>query len=311
MSFNLQTVTLLSSDGVHALYAEIYEPRGREPVGVVQLSHGMVDHVGRYGALAEFLTENGFVFAGHCHLGHGKSAVDRGELGYFADKGGAEKVIADVGGMNAVLRERFPGLPIFLFGHSMGSFIARIYAERCPETVDGLIIHGTGGPNRIIPLGRVLVRLMMLFLGGKHRSTLMKRFASVGYNSKFPKEEGSAAWLTRDNAIARAKADDPYANFTFTLSAYGDLFRFVSGSNSKEWFDEYPVELPTLIISGDMDPVGGFGKGVTEVYDGLKRRCVKDLTLKLYEGARHELFNEINRDEVFSYLVSWLSGERV
>ncbi len=311
MSFNLQTITLPSSDGVHSLYAEIYEPRDAEPVGVVQLSHGMVDHVGRYGALAEFLAENGFVFAGHCHLGHGKSAADRDELGYFADKGGAEKVIADVGGMNAVLRERFPGLPIFLFGHSMGSFIARIYAERSPDTVDGLIIHGTGGPNRIIPLGAALVRLMMLFRGKKHRSGFMKRLAFIGYNSKFPKEEGEAAWLTRDNSIARAKADDPYANFTFTLSAYGDLFRFVSDSNSKEWFDGYPVELPVLIISGDMDPVGGFGKGVTRVYDGLKRRGVRDLTLKLYEGARHELFNEINRDEVFSYLASWLSGVRV
>ena len=307
MSYEPQILRFPSADGIHELYAEIHEPTV-SPKGVIQLSHGMTDHVGRYTALADFLVKNGFVFAGHCHLGHGKSASSPDELGFFAEKNGADLVVEDVGRMNALIRERYGDLPIFLLGHSMGSFIARIYAKEHPETLDGLIIHGTGGPSAVVNFGKALVSVMSLFLGKRHRSPFMKKLASLGYNSKFPKEEGGAAWLTRDNKIARAKSEDEYANFVFTLSAYKDLFRFVSRSNSGAWFKGYPKNLPTLIVSGDMDPVGGFGEGVGRVYDGLLKNGVTDLTVKLYPGARHELFNETNREEVFGDILSWVEG---
>ena len=310
LSFDLHALTLPSSDGIHELYAEIYEPKDTPVLGVVQLLHGMVDHVGRYRALAEFLCERGYVFAGHCHLGHGKSAKDSSELGFFAKRNGARLVLTDASLMNALLHERYEGLPIVMMGHSMGSYIARIYAANYPGTIDGLVIHATGGPSVVVGLGRTLVHVMSAVRGPRHRSKLMKKLANLGYNSKFPKEEGPAAWLTRDNAAARAKAEDEYASFAFTLSAYGDLFRFVGGANSGKCFDAHPKALPTLIVSGDMDPLGDFGRGVRRVYSELKKRGVSDLTLKIYEGARHELFNEINREEIFADIAAWLSGER-
>lgn len=310
LSLNFEEFSLPSSDGVHNLYGEIYEPADIPPRGIVQVLHGMVDHIGRYAALRDFLTSNGYIFAGHCHLGHGKTAKNREELGFFADKNGADTVVKDVGVVNSYLHGRYPDLPIFLLGHSMGSFIARIYTAKHPDTVAGLIVHGTGGPNSVVGLGKALVSVMSVFLGKKHRSAFMKKLAFLGYNSKFPREEGAGAWLTRDSEIAKSKAKDEYANFTFTLSAYKDLFRFVSRSNSREWFDTYPVSLPTLIVSGEMDPVGGFGKSVRRVYDELSRRGASDISLKLYPDARHELFNETNREEVFSDILAWISGER-
>lgn len=308
MSYSHETFTFPSSDGIHDLHAEIYAPTDKAPVGVVQLSHGMADYVARYDELAKFLATNGFVFAGHCHLGHGGSVKDKRELGFFGKKDGSELVIRDLGRMNAILRERYVGLPIYLLGHSMGSFIARIYTARYPGTLDGLIIHGTGGPNKALSFGKALVRVMSLFCGKRHRSALVRRLCSKGYNSKFPKEEGNNAWLTRDTEIALAKSKDEYANFTFTLSAYADLFRFVGGANSEKWFNDYPKDLPTLVVSGDMDPVGGFGSGVMTVYDKLIAGGARDVKLKLYEGARHELFNESNRQEVFSDLYAWLKA---
>ena len=306
MTFRHQTLTFPSSDGKHNLNAEIYEPNDGKPVGVVQLSHGMADYVGRYRELAEFLTQNGYIFAGHCHLGHGKGVLDKSELGFFAKRGGDKLVISDLGKMNAILHARYPDLPVYLLGHSMGSFIARIYTARHPDTVKGLIIHGTGGPKRALVFGKALVAALSLFCGKKHRSPFVKSLTSKGYNSKFPKEEGENAWLTRDGKIAGAKALDEYANFPFTLAGYADLFRFVGKSNSKKWFNSYPKNLPTLIISGDMDPVGGFGEGVKDVYQRLIDGGNLCLTFKLYEGARHELFNEINRQEVFSDILTWL-----
>lgn len=306
MSFNFSEITFPSADGIHKIHAEIYTPRTKTALGVVQLAHGMTDYVGRYHALAEYLTERGFVFAGHAHLGHGKSAASPEELGFFAERGGADLVVEDMRRMNDVISETFPNLPIVVMGHSMGSFIARLFVAKYPHAASGLIIHATGGPSKIVTLGSGLVKVMSIFLGKRHRSPMMRRLASRGYNKKFPKEEGRNAWLTRDKTIAEAKLDDPLANFTFTLSAYADLFRLVKRSNSKRWFDAYPKFMPTLIVSGDADPVGGWGRGVGRVYKELLLRDHSALTMKIYEGARHELFNEINREEVFSDLYHWL-----
>ena len=306
MSFEHTEVSFKSSDGTHTVYGEIYVPKGTPIRGVLQLSHGMTDHVGRYGELARFVTARGFVFAGHCHIGHGKSVSTEDELGFFALKHGVEILIEDMRLMNGLLKERFGGAPIIVMGHSMGSFIARIFTARYPESVSALIIHGTSGPNKAVFAGKALVRVMSFFKGKKYRSKFVKNVASRGYNKKFPKEEGPNAWLTRDTELANEKLSDPLGNYTFTLSAYADLFRLVESANSKLWFRSYPNYMPTLIVSGEMDPVGGYGKGVRYVCNELLRRGHTALTLKLYEGARHELFNEINREEVFSDIVDWM-----
>ncbi len=308
MNYNFSEITFPSADGVHTIYAEIYTPRYCSAKGIVQLAHGMIDYVGRYERLADYLTGEGYIFAGNHHLGHGKSVSGRDDFGIFSEGGnGVELLVADMHTMNKHLRQAFPALPLIVMGHSMGSFIARLYAEAHPHSMCGVIIHGTSGPNRLLPFGRALASVVSKIKGPRYRSALITKLAFGSYNSKFPKSDGINAWLTRDAERVSGRGEDEYTNFLFTLSGYLDLFDMIKKTNSKGWFAEYPKELPTLVISGDMDPVGNYGRGPDYVYKHLLISGCKKVDLKMYEGARHELFNETNSEEVFADLVSWIN----
>lgn len=307
MNYLHRDVEFPSSNGADTIHAELFIPSFADVKGVLQISHGMTDYVGRYAGLADAITAAGYVVAGNDHLGHGDSVKDAEGFGYFAKKDGYSCVIDDVNRMNSFLRAEYPGVPVILFGHSMGSFVARLYAEKYPETIDALIIHGTAGPNPVLPLGRFVVKLLKLLQGEKHRSKFVWKLADGGYNKGFGKGEGTGAWLTRDPAMVADRIGNPKNDFIFTLSAYGDLFNMLGECNKEEWYDKFPKKLPTLVMSGLDDPVGDFGKGVSYVYNKL-RVSGADVELKTYEGARHELFNETNRDEVFADLIKWLDG---
>ena len=308
MSYVLNEVRVPSSDGKNTIYAEIDAPKDGAVRGVVQLAHGMIDYTARYTHLAAFLTANGFVFAGNHHLGHGKSAATRDDLGHFSDVGGYDYVIKDVHTMNDHLHAAYPNVPVILLGHSMGSFISRLYVEKYPSSVAGVIIHGTGGPNPLVGLGKALAGVIRRIYGPRHRSELINSMAFGSYNSKFPKEEGANAWLTRDVARVKDRDTDVFTSFKFTVSSYIDLFSFLGNSNSGAWFKSYPKTLPTLIMSGDMDPVGNYGEGPRYIYKQLLINGANDVKLKMYEGARHELFNEFNADEVFADMLEWIEG---
>ena len=310
MSYTVTELTYPSSDGKSTVYAKLFVPDGNIR-GVIQLSHGMVDHIERYTDIAAFFADNGFVFAGNDHIGHGKTAACDDDFGFFAEKGSIELILKDLHAFNRILREKFPGHKPTLMGHSMGSFLSRLYAEKYPSSINGHIINGTGGPmGAILPFGKGVVKLITLFKGQRHRSALVKKMSFMGYNSHFTKEEGPDAWLTRDIERVSDRATDKRTNFTFTLAAYRDLFDMVGRSNSKAWFNAYPSSLHTLIVSGKEDPVGNYGAGPTYVYKNLLLCGVTDVSLKLYDGARHELFNETNREEYYKYLLDWILGAR-
>ena len=311
MNYNYQSITYPSSDSIHTIHADIYTPKTKTARGIVQLAHGMIDHPGRYVNLIEFLTGEGYIFAGNHHLGHGKSANDGADFGFFAEKGGIDYLIRDMHTMNKYLREAYPTLPLVILGHSMGSFIARLYAVEHPHSMRGVIIHGTGGPNRLVPLGRLVCSLIALFKGKRKRSMLVTALAFGTYNKRFDKSEGMYAWLTRDTDAVKDKKDDPYASFNFTVWGYRDLFGMLGKSNSMAWFEAYPKDMRTLIISGTADPVGNYGKGVRYVYRRLMLKGATELELKEYEGARHELFNETNKDEIFEDIKLWLDGVKI
>ena len=308
MNYNYEQITYPSSDGINTIHADIYTPKNKSARGIIQLAHGMVDHPGRYLNLIEFLTGEGYIFAGNHHLGHGRSAKCEDDFGYFAKKGGTHYLIEDMHTMNKYLRESYPALPLVVLGHSMGSFIARLYTVRHPHSMRAVIIHGTGGKNPLAPIGRLLARTVALFKGERNRSKLILALAFGSYNKRFDKSEGRNAWLSRDTEAIKGKKNDPLASFYFTVSGYSDLFKMLEDCNSGEWFREYPKDMRTLIISGDGDPVGNYGKGVKWVYRKLMLLGAKDLEIKLYEGARHELFNETNRGEIFLDMKKWLDG---
>ena len=308
MNYNLNEYRFPSADGKNTIYSEIYTPKNIQPRGIVQLAHGMIDYTGRYTALADFLCSHGFVFAGNHHLGHGKSVSDPKDFGFFAEKDGYKYVIEDIHSMNQYLHKTYPGLPIVLLGHSMGSFISRLYVREYSSTVSGVIIHGTGGPNPLVGAGKLLAGIIKCFYGPYHRSNLINNMAFGSYNKKYPKEEGHNAWLTRDLDKVADRDTNEFTSFKFTVAGYTDLFTMLASSNSKAWFKSYPKRLPTMIMSGDMDPVGDYGKGPRYVYKQLMINGADNVTLKTYEGARHELFNETNANEVFSDMLAWLVG---
>ena len=302
-----EQISFPSSDGKNHIVAYYFMPDEGQPIcGIVQLCHGMTDYVLRYRALAEALTGAGFVFCGNDHLGHGQTAATEEDLGFFAEQDGVGYVLDDLHMMTALVKEKFPDQPITLLGHSMGSFLCRLYATRFGYELDNLVILGTGGPNRLLPFGKLLGKILIRRYGLRHRSQLMKNMAFSGYTSHFGKDAHPSAWITRDSALIAAYASDPFCSFTFTVSAYLDLFQMLEQSNSKEWFATFPKNLRTLIVSGDADPVGNYGKGPRFVANELKNADVQQVDLKLYPDARHELHNEINKEEFFADLIGWL-----
>lgn len=307
MSFIHRDVTFPSSDGKNTIHAELFVPSDNNISAVVQISHGMMDYVGRYKGMAEAFCAKGIALCGHDHLGHGDSVKTPDDYGFFASKNGYNYVIDDVKGMNDLIRKEFPGVPVVLLGHSMGSFIARLYSVKYADSIDGLIIHGTAGPNPATGAGLLLVKLLRAVKGERHRSKFVCSLADGGYNKGFDPAEGDGAWLTRDPSMVADRVGNPKNDFIFTLAGYEDLFTFLGNCNDSQWFREFPMGLPTLIVSGESDPVGGFGKGVRYVYDNLKKNGAS-VQLKLYPEARHELFMETNRNEVFADLIAWIEG---
>ena len=307
MNYIHRDITFPSSDGKNTIHAELFIPSDNNIKGVVQISHGMMDYIGRYTLLADALCSAGFALAGNDHLGHGDSVSTPDDYGFFASKNGYNYVIDDVKRMNDLIRREIPDVPVILLGHSMGSFIARLYAIKHADSIDALIIHGTAGPNPATGAGKLIVKLLRAIKGERHRSKFICSLADGGYNKGFDPAEGDGAWLTRDPSMVADRIGNPKNDFIFTLAGYEDLFGFLGDCNHESWFRGFPKNLSTLVISGEQDPVGGFGKGVRYVYDNLKKNGAK-VELKLYPGARHELFNETNRDEVFADLIVWLEG---
>ena len=304
---------ILSNDGTHKLHMEIFEPTELNLKIVLQISHGMIDFVGRYKRYAESLNALGITVVGADHIGHGASVNDKSEYGYFAKRGGIDLVLSDLKKANDDVRSRYPDYKVVLLGHSMGSFLARLYMERYPDSVDGVILQGTAGPNPLLPAGRALVAVMKPIFGDHYRSSLVKGMAEGSYNTKYKNETWGGkpnvgAWLTRDGARVQDRPNDERTNFIFTLSGYGDLFKMLTLCNSKKHYAALPKDMPIFIMSGADDPVGDFGKGVRTVYTSMKSAGLKNVEMKLYDGARHELFNETNANEVFADILAWITG---
>lgn len=300
-----ETLRYPSSDGKHTVSAVIYT-RPDVPVrAVLQLSHGMCEYVRRYKPMAEFYAAHGLALAGNDHLGHGDTARP-GEYGHYGDPGGCFYLLQDLHTMNRCLRERFPGLPVFLYGHSMGSFYARWYAERWPHNLRGLLLSGTAGPSAVNRAGQVLAALLARMKGADKVSPLLVRLNLGGYCKRIPGAASPNAWLTRDEAVVRAYDADPLCTFPFTTGSYREMLTVLNHVSTKKWAHAIDRDLPVLLIAGDADPVGDYGAGVRKVWAMLGDAGVRDLTCQIYEGARHELHNEINRDEVFDYVLGWV-----
>lgn len=304
----IEESTFLSHDGKSRSAYYLFIPKCDAPKGIIQISHGMCEYVMRYEEFARRLCREGYVVCGNDHIGHGKTAPSDELLGYTAANEGAMIMVRDVRMLSGIVRNRFPSLPLFLVGHSMGSFIARKYIELYGKEITGAVIVGTGGPESPTALGKALAKLIIKAKGDTHRSKLLDSIAFGSYNKKFKNEKDSASWLTRDPAIREKYVGDKYCSFKFTARGFYDLFDILGSVSDKEWAEKLPKDLPVLIISGDADPVGNYGKGVTAVYKRMEKAGMEDVTLRLYHGARHELFNETSREEIISHTLEWIES---
>ena len=301
-----QEFTFPSSDGVHSVSAVWWRPEGR-PRGVVQLVHGISEHMGRYDPFARFLAEHGFAVVGHDHLGHGKTAKDPSEYGWFGDRNGWKAVVKDVRALRQLAGEAYPGLPYFLMGHSMGSFVARGYLIFWPGTVDGAILSGTGQePPLTVAAGRVLSGLLTRLSGPRAHSKLLNALSMGAYNKQFKPNRTGADWISRDQAVVDAYCADPLCRFLPTVSMFHDMMVGLQLLAKRENLQKMDPDTPVYFFAGDKDPVGACGKGVRKVAGWFKEAGVKDVTVKLYPEGRHEMLNELNRDQVFQDVLAWL-----
>ena len=287
-----------SKDGKNTIHACIWRPAG-EIKGVVQIIHGMCEYAERYARFAEFLTSKGYLVCAEDHLGHGKSAANEKGLGYFCKQRSTKIILDDIRSLHRAVKKQTEGKPYFVLGHSMGSFFCRKYISLYGSELSGAVIMGTGFKNSFT-LGFALaaVRLNSLVLGWHHRSKLLLKLAFGSYNKKFKSAESDYAWLSKDEENVSAYEADPLCGFPFTDNGYHILFSILKDACSHKTIEAIPKNLPILLVSGTDDPVGDYGKGVAKLKSKFDEAGIEDVTLKLYEEARHEILNDFCREEV-------------
>ncbi len=288
-----------SADGETDIYVAVWEPDD-EPVAVLQIVHGMVEFIDRYDRLAGALAEQGILVAGHDHLGHGYSVRSKADWGYFADHNGNRCVLEDMRSLNQLLRNRYPETPLFMFGHSMGSFLTRQYLHVFPEdALDGVILSGVGMPPRaLIGTALTLAKLLRSVQGKRRRSRLLTKMALGSNNRHFRPNRTPCDWLTRDESIVDLYVADERNQFYFTTTAFVDMFTGFYSLYSHKNLAKMDKRTPVFIAGGDHDPVGRMGKDAPKLQEQLRELGFGDVSMKLYEGARHEIVNEINNGEV-------------
>lgn len=295
-----------SSDGIHDIAYKVYYPVGAIK-GVVQIAHGMCEHFGRYDDFANFLAKNGYVVCGNDHLGHGNSVKDNSELGYFAEKDGWLCVVKDMFTLTKIMKKNYKDLPYILLGHSMGSFLARAYCTKYGRHLDGVVFSGTTGIIKGVPAMLAAVDGLKAIYGDRHRSNKLNTLVFGNYNREIEDSDSPYAWISRDKQVIEEHSKDEKGMFIFTLNGFENLAKLSWYISNEKWFETYNKSLPTMFISGDADPVGQYGEGVQEVYDKLKDYSC-NVKIKLYPGARHEVLNEINKQEAYDELLAFFDN---
>ena len=295
-----------SGDGMTQIHAIEWIPE-TEVRGILQIAHGMVEFIDRYDRFAKFMASHDFYVVGNDHLGHGKSVTGESQLGYFAKHDGNACVLGDMQQLREETRKKYPDVPYFLLGHSMGSFLARQFIEKFGEGLSGAIIMGTGyQPMATLNLGIALTSVLQRLRGGYYRSTMINNMVLGSYNASFKPGRTNCDWLTKDEAIVDAYVANPLNQFVFTVNGYNNMFRGIRYAQRQANLERIPKNLPILVISGQNDPVGEFGKGPEIVAETYRKTGIQDVTLKLFPDDRHEILNELDKDAVDRYLLDWI-----
>lgn len=304
MGYTKTTGEFTSSDGESRIGYYIFTP-DTPPMAIIQISHGMCEYAERYEkeGFVSAMTDAGFVVCANDHVGHGRLAREAGTLGHFTDY----RVLPDdLHILNGIVRRTYRSLPYILLGHSMGSFVAREYIVKYSD-IDGAIICGTSAGNQPLGLAKGIASFLARIRGEKYVSKTLAKLSFSGYNKQFAKENDRDSWLCSDPDVRKRYRSDELCDFTFTVSAYRELFTMLADITDG-WAEKVPQSLPVLLIAGDSDPLGENGEGIKEVYGRLEDAELCNLGMKLYPGGRHEILNDRMKDDVCADIIDWVRG---
>lgn len=299
----------IDSEGIEINCYKWFNEKNTNPKAIIQLSHGMAEHIERYDRFANALIDEDYIVYGHDHRGHGYSAKSHDELGYMSEEDNFMAMLMDLRELNLQIKKEHPGIDIVLFGHSMGSFLAQRYVEMYGSELRALILSGTNGRQKpIVNVGICIAKMETVFFGRKKTSNIMDGMSFGNFNGNFKPCRTDFDWLTRDNDEVDKYIRDPLCGKVFTCSYFYDFMRGLKAIHKKENLSNIPKELPIYIFGGEKDPVGYNGKGVFNLVNTLTSLGIKDVKYKLYRDGRHEMLNETNREEVFSDVIKYLNG---
>lgn len=296
-----------SKDGVHEIHAVEYRDESVEAIGVLQLIHGMAEYIERYVKVAEYFTARGYIVVGDDHLGHGLTAKEKSDYGYFAPQHGDDFIVDDEISLTKLIAEKYPELPYYVLGHSMGSFILRNYLCKNQTKIQGAIICGTGDqPEVTLLAGKMLAGIMKLFGMERKPNAFLDKIGFGAYNKKTEKRT-AFDWLCTDESVVDAYLADPLCGFLFTTNGFATMFELIHKLHNRAYLAQMDKQLPILFIAGTDDPVGNYGAAVQSVYKLFQDLSMADVDIKLYDGMRHEILNETEKEKVFQDVYQWMT----
>ena len=309
MSVN-QEFRFPSADGTTTLYGRTWAPEHGAPRAILQLVHGIAEHIGRYDRFARFMSDHGYLVCAEDHLGHGNTPENAEDLGYTADKDGWGKMTDNVRALHERIAPQYPGIPYFILGHSMGSFLTRSYLIRYPGTVDACALLGTGQqPESVLKAGLAACRLEQIRLGKRGRSKLLQSLCFGAYNSQFKPNRTESDWVCSVDEVVDAYIADPFCQVMPTVTLMRDMLTGIRFNQQAENLAKMDKTTPVFFLSGDQDPVGSNGTGVRAAYQSFLDAGCGHVRLKLYPGGRHEMLNEHNWQDVYDELLSWFDQQ--
>lgn len=293
------------SCGSGKIHACRWEPEGK-PRGIVQIVHGIAEYILRYDDFAQFLTKQGFLVVGEDHMGHGLSISGKATKGYFF--GGWFCAVEDTVQLIRLTREEFPDVPYVLFGHSMGSFMARTILAKYPDLdLSACVICGTGWqPSPILKAGLIASRSVCKKCGPENPSEFLQKLAFGSYNKRVEHKRTAFDWLNRDNTAVDIYIADPLCGFVASAGLMNSMMEGISYIQNRENLLNMPKDIPIYFIAGGDDPVGDYGKGVKKTARQFSKVGMKDVSVKIYPLSRHEILNELNKKQVYTDVLNWI-----
>lgn len=301
----------LSADGRTQIHAVEWQPEGR-PLAILQISHGVTEHILRYESVAEYFVKKGFIVVGNDHIGHGTSIAKGAEPMFFGPEGSWNWAVEDMNTCKEMIQERFPDVPCCLMGFSLGSFLTRTYLICYPGTVNAAVLLGTGQvPQFQIAMAKYIVKREADKVGEEHTSPLIKKLSFETYNKNFAPNRTEYDWLCASKEALDDYITDPLRGENFSAGLFRELLSGMSYTGKLKHIKKMDMDIPILLASGDCDPVGECGKGVMRVYHRFQKAGVKRISVKLYSGLRHDILHENGKEKIYQDIYKWLKHELV